>query len=109
MGGHVIVESCLRLLCRRPRPLSMRQILVGVRIAPANCCAGFILQLRPQLDRVLDFRFQEFSLGACHQSAFCVVAFFFVFGTPVPTSKNASPYLPSSYWFARLIDERSNP
>src|SRR5436190_18388035 len=74
MEYQVILESCLRFLCRSPGTLSMRQVLGGVRIAPANCCAGFILQLRPSLERLLYFSFQEFSLGACHQSRFAATS-----------------------------------
>ena len=64
MERHMIVEVCSRLHHRRPRPLSVGQILVGVWIGISNCRSCFILHVCPSLDGLLQVRFQEFSLGA---------------------------------------------
>jgi hypothetical protein len=60
----MIVEVCSRLHHRRPRPLSVGQILVGVWIGISNCRSCFILHVCPSLDGLLQVRFKEFSLGA---------------------------------------------
>src|SRR4051812_23047811 len=67
----------------------MRQILIRVRIAPANCCACLVLQLPPQLDRVLCFSFQEFFLGACHHAPFCS-------GDTGFTGKSSATFVPTN-------------